>query len=191
MTAENESTFSAELNTYNNKYKPAVQSSHYLTEPKDVYSSSLKTKTATNLNDKSQGKKNPGGKQRESPSLDKGPEDIIKNYLNNLKIELDKGRIKENSPEFLKFKSKNFHMWGDIQEVISAIISLTNDYGIVNIQLVTKNIVELATLMRSPSKQELISCIENHEMVMEYSKRRIKPDLFNESFLQRKALLII
>jgi hypothetical protein len=75
--------------------------------------------------------------------------------------------------------------------VISAILALTSNYGIVNIKLVTKKIVELATLMRSPTNEELIHCIENHEMVMEYSKKRIKLDLFNESYLHKKAMLVI
>lgn len=156
-----------------------------------MLSSSAKTKTHTNADGKANQKGKKSEKKLGSLSLEEDTDDAIKSYLNNLKIELDKGRIKENAPEFLKFKSKNFHMWGDIQEIISAIVNLANDYGIVNIKLVTKNIVDLATLMRSPTNQELIHCIENHEMVMEYSKKRIKSDLFSESYLHRKALLII
>lgn len=77
-----------------------------------MYSISQKTKTLGNFDEKTKPKSKSTAKKL--ISVDQEQDDAIKSHLNNLKIELDKGRIKENTTEFLKFKSKNFHIWGDI-----------------------------------------------------------------------------
>ena len=103
---------------------------------------------------------------------------------------MDKGKVKENCKEFLKFKSKNFYIWGDIQEVIQMVLSLMKEYGITNIKLLTSKIIKLATFMREPTKQELSECIENYEMVIEYSKKRVKDDIKLANIQSKAAIMI-
>lgn len=57
------------------------------------------------------------------------------------------------------------------------ILKLMKEYKITNIKLLTSKIIKLATYMREPTKQELNECIENFEMVIEYSKKRNRDDL--------------
>ena len=42
------------------------------------------------------------------------PEDIVKAHLDKDTLEVDKGKINENRPEFVKFRNKNFYIWGDV-----------------------------------------------------------------------------
>jgi hypothetical protein len=42
------------------------------------------------------------------------PSELIKKHLENTTVEVEKGKVKENTASFLKFKSKHFYIWGDI-----------------------------------------------------------------------------
>ena len=64
------------------------------------------------------------------------------------------------------------------------------EYGITNIKLLTNKIIKLATFMREATRQELSECIENYEMVIEYSKKRVKDDI-KMANIQSKAATVI
>lgn len=64
------------------------------------------------------------------------------------------------------------------------------EYGITSIKLLTHKIVNLATFMREPTRHELSECIENYEMVIEYSKKRVKDD-FKLANIKNKAATVI
>jgi hypothetical protein len=62
--------------------------------------------------------------------------------------------------------------------------------GLTSVKLMTARIAELATYMREPTSEELSQCIENYDMVIEYSKKRFKDD-FKVATLQLKASTLI
>jgi hypothetical protein len=70
------------------------------------------------------------------------------------------------------------------------VLSLMKEYGITNIKLLTSKIIKLATFMREPTKQELSECIENYEMVIEYSKKRVKDDIKLANIQSKAAIMI-
>lgn len=175
--------------------KPEIRSSHYMTEPQDVYSVSQKTRTLLNFTQNSQAYNLKSSKNSRTNTQNvfreaQSPEDIIKGHLEKNTIEIEKGKVKENTEEFLKFKSKNFYIWGDIQEVIQAVMRVMKEYGISNIKLLTTKIIRLATFMREPTREELSECIENYEMVIEYSKKRVKDDIKMANIQSKAAIMI-
>lgn len=71
------------------------------------------------------------------------PRDIVK-MLHRELIEVENGKIKENCPKFFKFKNKNFHIWGDVMEILELLEEVMAIYSLTNVRIFTDKIVEYA-----------------------------------------------
>ena len=118
------------------------------------------------------------------------PEDIIKDQLDRECIQVEGGKVLERDPAFLKFKGKQFYKWGDVKEVLDKLVEVLGKLGITNVKLLTSKVVALSDFMREPTRQELVQCVENYEMVLEYSKKRPK-DHLKMIQIQNEAALVV
>jgi len=69
---------------------------------------------------------------------------------------------------FSRLKSLHLLCWGDLAEVASKAISFAASKKIQTFRLYFSRLKDLSTLMREPTPAELVSCIENYQMSLEF-----------------------
>lgn len=117
------------------------------------------------------------------------PEDIVK-QLNRQLLAVENGKVKETTPEFFKFKSQNYYIWGDVVEVLKKMEDVFDHYGLTNVKIFQDKIILFAQYMREPSRLELVTAIENSAMILEYAKKRQKEEISDEKILESAAIKI-
>ena len=92
--------------------------------------------------------------------------------INKTNLKVFDGKIQENEPDFLQFKTKNFYMWGDIKITLISLEKLLQKHSILTTKLDKDNILKIAKRMNMPTEKQLFECLENKDMVLELIPNR-------------------
>lgn len=78
------------------------------------------------------------------------PEDIVRGMKKEL-LEVENGKIKRNSESFLRFRAKNFYIWGDVQEILELVENLMDKFNLTSVNLFAEKISTYSEYMRDPT----------------------------------------
>lgn len=92
--------------------------------------------------------------------------------MNKTHLKVEGGKIQENEKYYIEFKTKNFHIWGDIKIILMEIEKLLQKHAILSTKLDKEKIIHIASRMKIPSEKELFDCLENKDMVLELIPNR-------------------
>lgn len=97
----------------------------------------------------------------------KREEENFVSSLNSKFIEVLNGDLKKDE-NFLKLRSLNLMIWGDIEEVIQKVVAFATGQRVMTFRIYLHKVKVLSSLMRSPIQSELVGCIENYKKIREF-----------------------
>ncbi len=116
-------------------------------------------------------------------------EELVRKVLSPL-IEVLNGKIVEESEVFATFKRKNFHRWGDIEEILEYVLEFHSKKQVYTFRIACTEIEDLTNQMAQPSSDQLTSCRADAIAKLEISiPQRIIKSSFEE--IQQKSAVKI
>ena len=98
----------------------------------------------------------------------KNPDFHIKK-INQKFVEVVNGTVKKDA-EYLRIRSLNLMNWGNIEEVMGKVVEFAAGHRILTFRIFVDRLKKLSLLMRQPTENELIPCIENYHKMRDFLK---------------------